>query len=162
MTVERLGRHRATKRDVFFAALPSARRVSDIVLPSRHFVALLAWNAEGESVGAVSSVLEGLFAAGASYLCAWGSDCERVHDIADEVDAYPSELASPGDAVRMTTWHEHETLPEAVQFFLEDTEPDGYYAASTESALALCIGSGVFAAQVREAIERQLNEKGSA
>jgi hypothetical protein len=162
MTVERLGQHRATKRDVFFAALPSAQRVNDIVLPSPHFVTLLAWNAEGEPVGAVSSVLEGLFAAGASYLCAWGSDCGRVHDIADEIDSYPSELASPDDAVRMTTWHEHETLSEAVQFFLEDTEPNGYYAGWTQSALALCIGSGMLAAQVRQVIEDQLNEKGSA
>jgi hypothetical protein len=151
-----------TERDVLFATLPTAQGVDQLALPPSHFVTLLAWNADGASTETVSSVVEKLFAGGASYLCTWGRDCERVHDIAEEIDAYPSELASPEKAVRMTTWHDNETLPELARFFLENTEPDEYYASSTKSALVLCIGPAEFAAKVREAIEGQLNANDAA
>lgn len=157
-----MGRDRITEREVLFATLSAAQRVDQLTLPSPHFVTLLAWNADGASTESVSSVVEKLFAGGASYLCTWGRDCERVHDIADELDAYPSDVRSPESAVRMTTWHDNEALPDVVRFFLENTEPDAYYAGSTNSALVLCIGPTEFAAKLREAIEEKLNANDAA
>jgi hypothetical protein len=108
--------------------------------PSTHFVALLVWHADGVATEDVSAVVEELFSRGASYLCTWGRDCERVHDVAEETDAFPSELASPEDAVRLTTWHTDDSLEEVVDFLLRWTVPDAHYSPTTNASLVLCIG----------------------
>lgn len=145
-------------RDLFFANVATPAAVRDLALPPPHFVTLLVWNAEGQSTETVAVVLEELFARGSSYLCAWGSDCERVHDIADETDAYPSSLASPADAVRMTTLHAGEELDEAIDFLLRRTEPSAFYASSTKASLVLCIGPEDLAAKAHHLLRDQLTD----
>lgn len=145
-------------RDLFFANIATPADVRDLVLPPAHFVTLLVWNADGQSSETVAVVLEELFARGASYLCAWGSDCERVHDIADEADAYPSDVASPDEAVRMTTWHAGEELGETVDFFLRYTEPDAFYTRSTKASLVLCIGPEDLAAKTHQLLRDGLRD----
>jgi hypothetical protein len=156
-TLESFGRV-GLGRDLFFAHVVTPAGVRDVALPPAHFVTLLVWNADGASTEAVTLVVKELFARGASYLCAWGSDCERVHDFAEEEDAYPSELASPEDAVRLTTWHADEELGEAIDFFLQCTEPDAFYAPSTKASLLLCIGPEDVAAKARQVLRDQLTD----
>ncbi len=69
------------------------------------------WDSEQESVGEISRVAEVLLGSGGVYFCTWGNGCERVHDII-EVDPDPAD-----DSVVMTTWHDDETLDEALWFF---------------------------------------------
>jgi hypothetical protein len=97
-------------RDLFFCRVASPTDVGVVRWPSTHFVTLLVWHADGVATEDVSAVVEELFSRGASYLCTWGRDCERVHDVAEETDALPSKLASPEDAVRLTTWHTDDSL----------------------------------------------------
>jgi hypothetical protein len=64
---------------------------------------------------------------GCPYLCTWGPDSERVHDIMDEESAGNNPPQSDQGCV-MTTWHEKESLRDALSFFLDCTCPDGAYA----------------------------------
>lgn len=141
-------------RDVFFASIAAPAAVRDLSWPPTHFVVLLVWNAAGVPTESVSLVVDELFSHGASYICTWGTDCERVHDIADETDCYPSDLASPDDAVRMSTWHADEELDEAVAFFLRDTQPDAFYAPMTACSLLLCVGRDELAMEARRSLAR--------
>ena len=68
------------------------------------------------------SILEGakkLVSGGLACLCAWGPDCERVHDLFDDA-ALEVGAALSGDDTIMTTWHSDESLEEALRFFVED------------------------------------------
>src|SRR5687767_14265875 len=79
-----------------------------------HFVCLLAWDAPLASDAEVNAVAERLLGEGCVYAICWGPDCERVHDIFDEV-----ELAlRPDGPWAMTTWHSGEPLSEAIWFAL--------------------------------------------
>jgi hypothetical protein len=112
-------------------------------LSKRPFLCLLVWDAEQESVDAIDRVTEALLAAGCVYLCAWGTDCERVHDICDE-NIVAMELDGRGDEILsesvMTTWHEREAVDEALWFLLRCAVPDDDVAASCTTSLVLAIG----------------------
>lgn len=58
-------------------------------LSSQHFASFIAWNSEAASVDEISNLVEPLIKAGGAYFTIWGPDCQRVHDIIDEIDAYP-------------------------------------------------------------------------
>lgn len=60
--------------------------VPGLPLPEGTFCVLLACDALGVSVDAVSDAIESLLERGMAYLCSWGPDCERVHDITDSPD----------------------------------------------------------------------------
>ncbi len=66
----------------------------------------------------------GLFA-----MSSWGTDCERVHDIFDEVDVELDLRTGDGRSlpspVVMTAWHSDESLGEALDFFWEHSSPTG-------------------------------------
>ena len=64
-----------------------------------------------------------LLRSGCAYLCTWGPDCERVHDVMDQ--AVVGE--NPPDTYLgcvMTTWHEKESLIDALEYFFDCTLPD--------------------------------------
>jgi hypothetical protein len=53
------------------------------------------------------------------YFCSWGPDCERFHDIVDEVlmedDVGEQKFAGPNSIdVIMTTWHAKDSLEDAI------------------------------------------------
>jgi len=58
-------------------------------LPAGNFACLLAWDARGVTADDVCALVEPLLRAGACYFVCWGPDCERVHDIIDEIVSYP-------------------------------------------------------------------------
>src|SRR5689334_281425 len=75
-------------------------------LSSSHFTAFLAADFTNLESTAIAALGEKLLSIGCVYFCIWGPDCERAHDIIDEVcfDAKPT---------IMTTWHSKETLDQA-------------------------------------------------
>ena len=143
-------------RRLYSLALESPEEFSrEIPLPPPHFACLLAWNAGGCSVASISSVVEFLLRAGASYFVCWGQDCERVHDVIDEiVSDSPAEFDVPEDSCIMTTWHTSAPLPEALWFLLSCSWPDDHYSPSTEGALAVSIRSPQWAKVIARALER--------
>jgi hypothetical protein len=123
-------------------------------LPSRHFACLLAWDARGSSAETIAAFVEPLLRAGATYFVCWGPDCERVHDIIDEIVCHPgNDLGLIEDSVIMTTWHSSEPLREALWFFLMLSSPDETYESSTQASLAISVGSSAWAAEISEALD---------
>jgi len=142
------------ERRLFSLDIESAVDLPRLDLPSGNFACLLAWDARGASVDAVSALVEPLLRAGASYFVCWGSDCERVHDIIDEMVSCPNnDFGVPEESCIMTTWHESEPLREALWFFLVNSWPDEHFQNSTHVALAISVGSSAWAAEIAEALD---------
>src|SRR4051812_13025334 len=100
---------------------------------SPHFVCLLAWDASKESAGCIGLVTTKLYYSGVSYICVWGPDSERVHDIFEETEVMESinqGLLELADGVIMSTWHTSESLKEIMAFSLKFTEPSTEYSNS--------------------------------
>ena len=114
------------------------------------FACLLAWDARDATEDDLAVVAKKLVDARSVYVCTWGPDCERVHDAIDGVSA--AVTAEEGrDAFLMTTWHTGEPLSEAVRYALTCTYPDEAHAESCHATLAISIGTGEWAAQIRAA-----------
>jgi hypothetical protein len=95
---------------------------------------------------------------GMVYFCAWGRDCERFHDVLDQIiakdEAGDRRFAGPTehDTV-MTTWHAHESLEEALEFFGTAAVPTDGFRPDSESWLAICVGNQSWAATARQFLE---------
>lgn len=145
-TLETFGRdpHSATNLLLCSAGDPEEAVRAVDGLPKRPFSCLLVWDAADEAVTAIAAVTEALLRAGCVYLCTWGTDCERVHDICDEnlvamdLDDRREELLS--ECV-MTTWHAAAALDEALWFLLRCAAPDDDVAVSCATSLVLTIGA---------------------
>lgn len=61
----------------------------------------------------ISHAAEILLKEGNLYFCTWGPDCQRAHDIYDEVI-----VINEIQYLVMTTWHEDESLDDALWFVL--------------------------------------------
>ena len=81
------------------------------------FGLLLACDATSMSVEEVSAVASTALHRGVACVCAWGPDCERVHDIIDE------EYVGTGGAIceceLLTSWHAAESLDHALWYFID-------------------------------------------
>ena len=132
------GRDDVSGRELYSLHLETADGLSQLNLSSPKFVAFLAWDSSHATIEAISQVAEKLLNSGCVYLCAWGNGCERVHDIMDVVLVGPD----PSDDVApvMTTWHQDDSLDEALWFFLNSTWPDDQYFDDCRSAIAITVG----------------------
>ena len=85
-----------------------------------------------------------LLKAGLVYMCAWGNECEKIHDLFDdanvilEVDEEIKPLIE-GNVV-MTTWHENDTLQDAIEFFLMNTSPTEQFYDECKTSIVLQVG----------------------
>jgi len=99
------------------------------------FGLLLACDARSRPVEDISALSRASLLAGMHWFSSWGPDCERVHDIVDEVivdlviegEDRAADLSQPVPAqdLVMTTWHDDEALKEAVEFFWTCAVPAG-------------------------------------
>jgi hypothetical protein len=141
--VHHIGRCEVAERELFSLALPDFPSMPDsLPLPSRHFIAFLAADAPEVDARVLAEFCRRLLQAGCVYFCAWGADCERVHDVFD------GECLDV-DPVTMTTWHSEDSLDEALWFFLRTAFPDDGYWDTTRSGLAISIGRPDWDAQIR-------------
>jgi hypothetical protein len=88
---------------------------SSIAIQGKHWVLFLAMDARPMSTNEISDIANWALDQGAVYVCVWGPDCERVHDIIDEVLVDRNPDATDEDVI-MTTWHDDEALNEALWF----------------------------------------------
>lgn len=129
-----------------FDAIPS-------VLPSavEAFVLLLAADARSVSNQALRDHCAHLLKAGARYVCFWGPDCSRIHDLCDLVAL---DLGfNRDDAVIMTTWHDQEPLKEAVWFAANAAFPHEGYPEAGDALIAISVGSNEWDAEIREYLQ---------
>lgn len=114
-----------------------------------HFAVFLAWDATSVATEEISRLATQLHNRGLAYLCAFGPDCERVHDIFDEV-GIELDGARPSDSVIMTTWHDDESLEDALWFFVNCSSPDAAYEDTCRIGIAVTIGNSQWATQVAD------------
>lgn len=136
------GRQPAGARRLYVAELA---RLTDwpnaLEAPDRPFIVFVAMDARETETDQLYAFAQRLLGQGAVYVCTWGPDCERVHDLFDEaavicdVDAEVSQTA-----VVMTTWHDDEGLAEALEFALTDAIPDETLAPGPADVLAILVG----------------------
>lgn len=151
------------ERQLYSLELGSAGPVPSLELPSKNFACLFVCDARGLSTEGVVSLVEPLLRAGASYFVCWGPDCERVHDIVDELTSKPQNaFGIPAGSCVMTTWHSSESLQEALWFFLAASLPDEHYLDSTRAGLAVSVGSASWAAEIAQALDRPQEFVGAA
>ena len=107
-----------TERQLVLYHVPSAIAVPDsFVTGCRYFVAMLVWNARNLSVDDISTAARKLIDNGCAYVCCWGDDCDRVHDIFDQ-ELIECELNGVSHGRIMTTWHTDDTIEEFIEFSL--------------------------------------------
>jgi hypothetical protein len=123
-------------------------------LQDAKFVCLSAMNAGSAGKDDVSAFCSRLIELGCAYYCAWGPDCERVHDIMDELvigDNPPRTYIG----CLMTTSHAKESLAEAVDFFLSGTVPDEEFApVGCPFGLAVVVGSVEWTSEIEQHVRR--------
>ncbi len=152
--IERLGRDEVTDRDLFFLKLPRIESLPDSFnLPSPHFAGFLAWDPRGVPVSVIDAAAKKLLAAGAVYVCAWGPDCERVHDIVDEVSV-ELDLETGSESTIMTTQHDREPLDEALFFLLRCAIPDEKFHDTCRSSLGIAVGNDEWAERIRSCLAK--------
>jgi hypothetical protein len=87
------------------------------------FILFIGADASFASDDVLSSYAAAAISAGCVYVCAWGPDCERVHDYFDIADLEMSGWSGDG-AVVMSTWHPNESLIEALYYALIVAMPE--------------------------------------
>lgn len=124
--------------------LPQLEWPTSTALPSSRFLLFVAADITDISADAISEFASAALSRGMVYFCAWGRDCGRFHDIVDEV-VVEDELGErrfvgpTASDVVMTTWHEKETLEEALDFFTSFAVPTDGFAADSSFRLVICV-----------------------
>jgi hypothetical protein len=129
-------------------------------LTSPNFVLLLACDARVIEASAIATFASSIIDQGIAYLCAWGPDCERVHDIFDEVHVM-REIDEKREYPRvMTTWHNDESLDEALWYMLNSAYPYEALAKTCKVDLAVSVANDQWTAHIQRRLSnmRQLNE----
>jgi hypothetical protein len=112
--LERIGEHVVQGRALFVLEVQRPEELRALPeLPSSHFACLVAWDADTADEVTIAQVADALIQAGAVYVCAWGRECERVHDI---IDLALAGTARSSEAVPpvITTSHSEESLADAL------------------------------------------------
>lgn len=112
-----LGYHIETTREVLLLNLDSVNtRFVWEKAGDRLFTCLCAMDARVVSADKLRTFCSHLLRLGCAYFCAWGPDCERVHDAMDrQVVGDDSPHTYLGCV--MTTWHANDSLDDALFFF---------------------------------------------
>jgi hypothetical protein len=150
------------ERELLLLTLTSPIEDFDLAACARRpFTCLCAMDASGVSVDDIAALLERLLILGCAYLCAWGPDCDRVHDIMDEIVVGDN----PPDTDRglvMTTWHTHDTFEETLWFLEQCTFPaEDKFPNGADLALILCIGNSDLPQAVRDYLNGRRARVGS-
>jgi hypothetical protein len=139
-------------RDVYVL---SVRNMADLreppVLPSAHYAVFLACDTAGMRAQTIGRFVRKFIDSGAVYFCCYGDDCSRVHDIIDEEDVWMAQ-SSGEEAIVMTTWHDKDTLENAMEFFLRWTVPDEKFVSSCRINLAVSVGNEAYTARILDCL----------
>ena len=137
-----VGYDAASERQVFLLKLDSLQTPWTMpIVEGRHFTCFCAMDARNVTAEELGEFCARLISIGCAYLSTWGPDCERVHDVMDDVDlgSRPHETYL---GCLMTTWHAKDSLEDALHFFLYAADPDEEYAPNgCGLALAISVGS---------------------
>lgn len=146
--IERIGSDGTQERALYLARLGDVGEwPADLAEPGAHFVVFLAMDARPVREAAILRLAGALLEQGAAYVCTWGPDCERVHDLFDVAvgERFPDEDA----ALVMTTWHADDDLDQALWFAMFSACPDDEFIETCGSLVAIVVGNDEWAEHVR-------------
>jgi hypothetical protein len=97
------------------------------------FILLVAADASGGDKAQIRRFAADAIRSGCGYICAWGEECELVHDLFDEE-------ALAADRFVTSTWHANESLASALYFALTNALPDeDEFPDAVEAAVVLAV-----------------------
>ncbi len=125
-----------------------------IQVPQARFRLFVAADLTHISTDAISDFASSALKNGMVYFCAWGPDCERFHDIVDEliVSDHLGDRVFAGartDKPIMTTWHSGDTLDEALDFFINLAQPADGLETDSYHWLAMSLDNREWTAEIR-------------
>jgi hypothetical protein len=127
-------------------ALPELSQV--IAFGTSGFVLFMALDARPLLNSELRTAAWNLLNKGCAYVSVWGPDCERVHDQFD-FERNPNEDL---DRTVMTTWHDTETIKEAVEFSLACAWPTDGFSTAYRYWVGISLGSASWEKSIRESI----------
>jgi hypothetical protein len=138
--------------------VPELNSPPALKIPSKRFRLFVAANITDVSTEMVSDFALAALNQGMVYFCSWGPDCERFHDIVDEVlvedDIGEQKFAGPNSSdVIMTTWHAKDSLEDAIDFFATCAAPTDGFASDSDFRLVICVANQQWAAQTNESLQ---------
>jgi hypothetical protein len=86
-------------------ALPTS-----LVRKRKYFTLLLAWDSSRSNDRRIGEVFRTLVKDGLAYFCAWGLNCEAIHDVVDAACIDVGVGLGENDHLCITTWHSEESL----------------------------------------------------
>lgn len=121
-----------------------------IQLASKRFRLFVAADVSDTSTETISEFALAALNQGMVYFCAWGTGCSRFDDIVDEVlvedDLGDRRFSGPNeDDVIMSTWHEHASLDEALDFFANYAVPTDGFVGDSSFRLVICVRNSEWA-----------------
>lgn len=140
-------------RSLYLGSAPTFRDWKQNVHPLKPpFIAVVVADAAGVPTAEVQGFAQELLKQGVAYVCAWGRECERVHDVFDDVILQRPE----GDPFVMTTWHDDESMDEALWYGVWAACPDEAFGdpASASVLFAVIDGGTARMAAVREWVKQ--------
>ena len=153
-----LGLDLETNREIYLLSLDSVSDRDWTRCGRGQFVCFCAMDAREVSDTEIAGLCSHLLQLGCAYFCAWGPDCERVHDLMDQENISAHPMGDRG--VLMTTWHANDDLQDALFFLLNCTDPDENYAPNgCDSALIVAIGRPDWSAAIDTFIGLALYER---
>ena len=145
-------------QDFAVVALTELKWPTILNLPTNRFRLFVAADVSELSADALADFARAALRGGMVYFCAWGRDCEKFHDIVDEVIANDctGERQFIGPTAKdtvMTTWHDDETLEEALDFFATSAIPTEGLMPNSNYRLAICVRNPTWSAKARQSLE---------
>jgi len=137
-------------KDIYLCSSATIGMLAGGITPtSPNFGLLLAMDGQSIDSGKIGELAEKMADKGLAYLCAWGPDCERVHDIFDEIEVQ-RDLEKEDGSVIMTTWHSDESLEECLWFFVNSAFPDLAYEQSCKDWIIAPLGNEEWEKLIRD------------
>lgn len=127
-------------------------------VPSKRFRLLVAADVKSVNTLVISDFALAALKRGMVYFCSWGPGCERFHDIVDGVvvgdDGTGQEFSGPNRSdVVMTTWHDDETLEEALDYLATCAVPTDGFTPDSDFRLVISVANQQWAAQAQKFLE---------
>jgi len=113
-----------------------------------HFIACLAMDGTEATDEEIKAIAADLTQAGCVYICCWGPDSERVHNLIDQEDL----ALHPGVPWNMTTWQNDVPLSEALWFSINSAWPDSAFEESTHAVVGISFNNPDWADLVSAAL----------
>lgn len=156
--IERFGTAGTCDRELLLLELADFSQLAQqLPVEGPHFVCLVVCDATSVTSSELAAFSESLLLQGAVYLMCWGPDCEKVHDVIDEIIVGDREPLPRFDTSIMTTWHAQESLDDTLNMFLGFSWPDDKFFNSCRSAVAVCVRQPAICSRVR-AVLREPDE----